>query len=54
MVNPLKYKADRSIKRKLYLVMKDINYKRKYKKLNGKSKSQQNVKFCWLALTVRG
>lgn len=33
MVNPLKYKADRSIKRKLYLVMKDINYKRKYKKL---------------------
>lgn len=33
MVNPLKYKKDKSIKRRLYLIMKDINYKRKYKKL---------------------
>lgn len=33
MVNPLKYKKDRSIKRRLYLIMKDLNYKKKYKKL---------------------
>jgi len=32
IVNPLKYKADKSIRRRLYLVMKDINYKKKYKK----------------------
>lgn len=32
MVNPLKYKADKSIRRRLYLIMKDINYKKKYKK----------------------
>lgn len=34
LVNPLKYKKDGSFKRKLYLIMKDINYKRKYRKLN--------------------
>ena len=34
IVNPLKYKKDRSIKRRLYLIMKDISYKRKYKKLS--------------------
>ena len=33
IVNPLKYKKDKSIKRRLYLFMKDINYRRKYKKL---------------------
>lgn len=33
LVNPLKYKKDKSIKRNLYLIMKDISYKRKYKKL---------------------
>ena len=32
MINPLKYKKDKSIKRNLYLIMKDINYKKKYKK----------------------
>lgn len=32
IVNPLKYKADKSIRRRLYLIMKDINYKKKYKK----------------------
>jgi len=34
LVNPLKYKKDKSIKRKLYLIMKDFNYKKKYKKLS--------------------
>jgi len=34
IVNPLKYKKDKSIKRKLYLIAKDFNYKRKYKKLS--------------------
>lgn len=31
IVNPLKYKADKSLRRRLYLIMKDINYKKKYK-----------------------
>lgn len=34
MVNPLKYKKDGSIKRKLYLIAKDFGYKRKYKKMS--------------------
>ncbi len=34
MVNPLKYKKDGSIKRKLYLLAKDFGYKRKYKKMS--------------------
>lgn len=34
MVNPLKYKADKSIKRRLYLIAKDFSYKKKYKKLS--------------------
>ena len=33
-VNPLKYKNDTSMKRRLYLVAKDFNYRRKYKKLS--------------------
>lgn len=33
LVNPLKYKKDKSIKRNLYLLAKDFSYKRKYKKL---------------------
>ena len=32
MVNPLKYKKDKSIKRRMYLILKDLNYKSKYKK----------------------
>lgn len=31
LVNPLKYKADKSLRRKLYLIAKDFNYKKKYK-----------------------
>lgn len=31
IVNPLKYKADKSLRRRLYLIMKDINYKKKYR-----------------------
>ena len=31
IVNPLKYKKDKSIKRRLYLFMKDLSYKKKYK-----------------------
>ena len=31
IVNPLKYKKDKSLRRKIYLIMKDINYKKKYK-----------------------
>ncbi len=34
LVNPLKYKADKSIRRRLYLVAKDMNYKKKYKTLS--------------------
>ncbi len=34
MVNPLKYKKDKSIKRRLYLIAKDFNYIRKYKTLS--------------------
>ncbi len=34
IVNPLKYKKDKSIKRRLYLFMKDLNYKKKYKTLS--------------------
>ena len=34
IANPLKYKKDTSIKRRLYLIAKDFNYKRKYKKLS--------------------
>ena len=34
IVNPLKYKNDTSMKRRLYLVAKDFNYRRKYKKLS--------------------
>lgn len=34
LVNPLKYKADKSIRRRLYLVAKDFNYKKKYKTLS--------------------
>lgn len=34
IVNPLKYKEDRDIRRRLYLIMKDINYKKKYKTLS--------------------
>ena len=33
LVNPLKYKKDKSIKRNLYLIAKDFSYKKKYKKL---------------------
>ena len=33
MVNPLKYKKDKSIKRNLYLIAKDFNYVKKYNKL---------------------
>ncbi len=33
MVNPLKYKKDKDIRRRLYLLAKDFNYKKKYKKL---------------------
>ena len=33
MVNPLKYKKDKSLKRNLYLMAKDFNYIRKYNKL---------------------
>lgn len=32
VVNPLKYKKDKSIKRRLYLIAKDMNYVKKYKK----------------------
>lgn len=32
IVNPLKYKEDKSFRRRLYLIMKDMNYKKKYKK----------------------
>ena len=32
MVNPLKYKKDKSIKRRMYLILKDLNYNSKYKK----------------------
>ncbi len=32
IANPLKYKEDKSLKRNLCLIMKDINYKKKYKK----------------------
>ncbi len=31
--NPLKYKADKGIRRRLYLIAKDFNYKKKYKTL---------------------
>lgn len=34
LVNPLKYKADKSIRRRLYLIAKDMNYKKKYKTLS--------------------
>ncbi|MCI9177248.1 MAG: ATP-grasp domain-containing protein [Clostridia bacterium] len=34
LVNPLKYKKDTSIRRKLYLIAKDFSYKKKYKKLS--------------------
>jgi len=33
IVNPLKYKKDKSIKRRIYLIMKDLSYKKKYKNL---------------------
>lgn len=33
MVNPLKYKKDKSLKRNLYLIAKDFNYIRKYNSL---------------------
>lgn len=32
IVNPLKYKGDKNFKRKLYLLYRDINYLKKYKK----------------------
>ena len=32
IVNPLKYKEDKNFKRKLYLLYRDFNYIRKYKK----------------------
>ena len=32
IVNPLKYKEDKNFKRKLYLLYRDINYLKKYKK----------------------
>lgn len=32
IVNPLKYKEDKNLKRKLYLLYRDINYLKKYKK----------------------
>ena len=34
MVNPLKYKQDKDLRRRLYLIAKDFNYKKKYKKLS--------------------
>ena len=34
LVNPLKYKADRSIRRRLFLIAKDYNYKKKYQKVS--------------------
>ena len=34
MVNPLKYKKDKDLRRRLYLIAKDFNYKKKYKKLS--------------------
>ena len=34
MVNPLKYRADKDFRRRLYLIAKDFNYKKKYKKLS--------------------
>ncbi len=34
VAQPLKYKKDRSIRRRLYLIGKDLSYKRKYKTLN--------------------
>lgn len=34
LYNPLKYKKDKSIRRRLYLIAKDFNYRKKYKKLN--------------------
>lgn len=34
LANPLKYNKDKSLKRILYLFMKDINYSRRYKKLS--------------------
>ncbi len=32
VVNPLKYGKDKSLKRRMYLVLKDVNYLKKYKK----------------------
>ena len=32
IINPLKYKKDKNIKRKLYLLYRDFNYLKKYKK----------------------
>jgi D-aspartate ligase len=34
IVNPLKYKNDKNLKRKLYLFYRDLNYIKKYKKYN--------------------
>ena len=34
MVNPLKYKQDKDLRRRLYLIAKDFSYKKKYKKLS--------------------
>ena len=31
IVNPLKYKKDRNLTRKLFLIYRDFNYRRKYK-----------------------
>ena len=32
IINPLKYKKDKNLKRKLYLLYRDFNYLKKYKK----------------------
>ena len=32
IINPMKYKEDKTIKRRLYLFYRDLNYFKKYKK----------------------